>query len=445
MRIPFAATPGSGTRDLPRKLGVTDATAIVVGTIIGSGIFIVPGAIARTLPSEAMILAVWIAAGLLSLFGALAYAELGAMLPYSGGQYVYLREAYGPLWAFLFGWVLLLVVRSGSTATLAVGFSIYVARFVPLTPLLGSLSAAGVILLLTVVNWRSVTEGAGVQKVTTLLKVAGLALLIAGALMAPGPSALEWGNAVGPEFTASRFGLAMIACLWSYNGWFQVGFVAGEIKNPQRSLPLSLAGGLGVVIFLYILANLAYMKVLPLHEIAATERVAALTAERALGSFGATVFSLTILTSILGAINAGILTAPRVYFAQARDGLFFRKFGEVHPRFETPALAILLQGGWAAILALSGSYTALFSFAMFAAWIFYGMAVFGVIILRRKHPDWSRPYRMWGYPLTPLVFTAVAFWLVANSLFSSPVPSLLGLSLIGAGVPAYYLWRRTSS
>jgi APA family basic amino acid/polyamine antiporter len=428
-------------RELPRKLGLLDAAAIVVGAIIGSGIFIVPGAVARDLPSTAMIFAVWIAAGALSLFGALAYAELGAMLPYSGGQYVYLRESYGSIWAFLFGWALLLVVRSGSTATLAVGFAIYLAQFIPLSPFFHRLIAAGIVLVLTFINCRGVMEGAAVQKTTTFLKVAGLLLLTAGALAVPLPWALEWSAQPGAP-SLSRFGVAMIACLWSYNGWFQVGFVAGEIKNPQRNLPLSLGGSLAIIILLYIIANIAYMKVLSIGEIAATDRVAAVVAERVFGSSGAIIFSLTILVSILGALNAGILTAPRVYFAQARDGLFFRKFGEVHPRFETPALAILLQGFWAAILSLSGSYVGLLSFAMFAAWIFYGMTVFGVIVLRRKHPDWKRPYRMWGYPITPIVFAAVSFWLVVNNLVSTPGPSLSGLLLLGSGIPAYYLWRR---
>jgi amino acid transporter len=248
-------------RELPRKLGLVDAVAIVVGSIIGSGIFIVPGSIAGNLPSTPMILAVWIAAGALSLFGALAYAELGAMLPYSGGQYVYLRESYGSMWAFLFGWVLLLVVRSGSTATLAVGFSIYLAHFVPVSPVLHRLISSGVILLLTAVNWRGVTKGAAVQKATTLLKVAGLVLLIGGALAAPLPWALEW-SARPLDSPLSRFGVAMIACLWAYNGWYAVGFAAGEIKNPQRNLPQSLAGSLGFVILLYMIANMAYMKVL---------------------------------------------------------------------------------------------------------------------------------------------------------------------------------------
>ena len=429
-----------GTRELSRRLGAWDAAAIVVGTIIGSGIFIVPGSIARTLPSADWMLGIWIAAGALSLCGALAFAELGAMFPHTGGQYVYLREAYSPLWAFLFSWVLLLVLRSGGTATLAVGFSIYLGYFIPLSPLAGQLAAASVILALTGLNYRSVAGGAAVQRTTTVLKVAGLLLVAGGALVYQTRPAAET-VAPLPNWGMSEIGVAMIACLWAYNGWYQVGFVAGEIKNPQRNLPVSLGLGVGAVIVLYILANVAYLNVLSPDEIAATDRVAAVAAERSFGSAGGTIVSITILISILGALNAGILAGPRVYFAQARDGLFFRKFGEVS-RFETPGMSILLQGGWAAILSMSGSYVGLFSFAMFAGWIFYGLAVFGVIVLRAKRPELVRPYRMWGYPVTPALFALASAWLVANTLVATPLPSLAGLLLIACGIPVYFWWRR---
>ena len=429
------------TRELSRRLGAWDAGAIVVGTIIGSGIFIVPGSIARALPAADWMLGIWVAAGALSLCGALAFAELGAMFPHTGGLYVYLREAYSPLWAFLFGWVLLLVLRSGGSAALAVGFSIYLGYFIPLSPLGGKLAAAGVVLALTWLNYRSVTGGAAVQRTTTVLKVAGLLLVTGGALAYQTQPAVET-VAPLPDWGFSEIGVAMIACLWAYSGWFQVGFVAGEIKDPRRNLPLSLGLGIGVVIALYMLANVAYLNVLSPDEIAATDRVAALVAERVFGSAGGTIVSLTILISILGALNAGILAGPRVYFAQARDGLFFRKFGEVHPRFETPGLAVLLQGVWAAILSLSGSYVGLFSFVMFAGWIFFALAVVGVIVLRVKRPELERPYRMWGYPVTPVLFALASVWVVANTLVTTPLPSLAGLLLIASGIPVYFWWRR---
>ena len=430
------------SRDLTRRLGMWDTFGIVVGTIVGSGVFIVPGSIARELPSDEWILGIWLAAGALSLCGALAFAELGAMLPRSGGQYVYLCEAYSPLWGFLFSWVLLLVVRSGATATLAVGFSIYLGYFLPLTPLLERLCAAVVILLLTLINYRSLAGGAFVQNATTILKVAGLVLVEGVALAYRTQPAVET-SAAAADFGAREIGVAMIACLWAYNGWFQAGFVGGEIRDPHRNLPISLGAGVGMVIALYVVANLAYMNVLSVEEIASTDRVAAVVAERVFGSAGGTIVSATILVSILGALNAGILTAPRVYFAQARDGLFFRKFAEVHPQFGTPALAVLLQGVWAALLSLSGSsYVDLFSFAMFAAWIFYGLTVLGVIVLRIKRPEWERPYRMWGYPVTPLLFAVASLWLVINTLATKPFPSLAGLALIASGLPVYFWWRR---
>ena len=428
-------------RELTRRLGLWDAMAIVVGTIIGSGVFIVPGDIARALPSGEWMLAIWVAAGLLSLCGALAFAELGAMLPHSGGQYVYLREAYSPVWGFLFSWVLLLVVRSGSTATLAVGFSIYLSYLIPMPPLVERLSAPAIILLLTALNYRSLAGGALMQNVTTFLKVAGLVFVAAVALVSSGSATAEAAAPMG-EVTGSAIGVAMLACLWAYNGWFQAGFVGGEIKNPGRNLPISLGVGVGVVMLLYLLANVAYMKVLTVAEIAATNRVAAVVLERVFGPAGGTIISLIILISIMGALNAGILTGPRVYFAQARDGLFFKIFGEVHAQYQTPALAVLLQGSWAALLSLSGTYTGLFSFAMFAAWIFYGMAVLGVILLRRKRPEWERPYRMWGYPVTPFLFAVASLWLVVNTMIDKPLPSLAGLGLILTGLPFYWWWRR---
>ena len=430
------------TRDLTRRLGLWDAKAIVIGTIIGSGVFIVPGAIARALPSPEWMLWIWVIAGLLSLCGALAFAELGAMLPHSGGQYVYLREAYSPLWGFLFSWVLLLVVRSGSTATLAVGFSIYLSYLIPMPPLVERLSAPAIILLLTALNYRTLVGGALMQNVTTVLKVGGLLFVAGIALFYAAPAGVEAVAAPTGDFGGTEIGIAMLACLWAYNGWFQAGFVGGEIRNPGRNLPISLGAGVGIVIVLYLLANVAYMRVLTVEEIAGTERVAAVVLERVFGSAGGTIISLIILISITGAINAGILTGPRVYYAQSRDGLFFKIFGEVHHRYGTPAFAVLLQGAWAALLSLSGTYTGLFSFAMFAAWIFYGMAVVGVIILRKKRPEWDRPYRMWGYPVTPVLFGLASAWLVASTLIEKPLPSLAGLGLIVSGVPLYFWWRR---
>ncbi|MBI3697366.1 MAG: amino acid permease [Acidobacteria bacterium] len=425
--------------ELPRKLGLLDAATIVVGGVIGTGIFLVPAQIAQRLPSAGLILAVWIFTGVLSLFGALAFAELGAMIPSTGGQYVYLRESWGPLTAFLCGWTFFLVIQTGLFAGLASGFAIYLSYFVPLTPLSSKLVALALIAVLTFVNYRGARAGATVQDVFTLLSVAGLAAFIAIAFFGRQQVKIIW----SPErFSGSDFGVAMIGCLLAYEGWNTISMVAGEVRQPQRNLPLALGLGMAVVIALYLLANLAYLRVLSIGEITVAERVASTAAERAAGPLGAILVSVTILLSIIGCSNSSPLTAPRVYFAQARDGLFFSRFGQVHPRFETPGFSVLVHGLWSAILVLTGSYQTLISYTMVAAWIFYGLTVAGVLILRRTRPELLRPYKMWGYPLTPVLFVAISLWFVINAMVTTPVPSLAGLGLIATGIPIYYIWRR---
>jgi len=427
--------------ELPRKLGWLDATMIVVGIVIGSGIFLLPNLIAQQLHSSGAILSAWIISGVLSYFGALAYAELGAMMPATGGQYVYLREAYGPACAFLCGWTFMLVLLSGGIAFLAVSFSIYAGQFVHLSPVTSKLISLTLIALLSAVNYLGVREGAVVQVTFTFLKVAGLLLLIGGAFFSH--LAVPAVQAAAPAgFSLPHFGTAMIACLMAYNGWTYISFVAGEVKQPARNLPRSLTLGMVAVMTLYVLANVAYLKVMPIAQIAVTARVGAALAERTLGPVGATLVSITVLISIVGAINGCILTAARIPFAQAQDGLFFRRFGRVHPRFETPAFAIVLQGLWAAVLVVSGSYENLFSYSIVAAWIFYMLSVAAVFVLRRKQPDLARPYRMWGYPYTLGVFMLVSVWFVVNAFVTAPGPSFTGLGIIAAGIPMYLLWRK---
>ena len=430
--------------ELPRKLGWLDATMIVVGIVIGSGIFLLPNLIAQSLHTSGAILSAWIISGVLSYFGALAYAELGAMMPATGGQYVYLREAYGPACAFLCGWTFMLVLLSGGIAFLAVSFSIYAGQFVHLSPVTSKLISLTLIVVLSALNYVGVREGAVVQVTFTFLKIAGLLLLIGGAFFSH--LAVPAVQAAAPSgFSLPQFGTAMIACLMAYNGWTYISFVAGEVKQPARNLPRSLTLGMVAVMALYVLANVAYLKVMPIPVIAATTRVGAALAERTLGPIGATLVSLTVLISIVGAINGCILTAARIPFAQAQDGLFFRRFGRVHPRFETPAFAIVLQGLWTAVLVVSGSYENLFSYSIVAAWIFYMLSVAAVFVLRRKQPDLARPYRMWGYPYTLGVFMLVSVWFVVNAFVTAPGPSFTGLAIIAAGIPMYLLWRKPAS
>ncbi len=427
--------------DLPRKLGLIDALSIVIGLVIGGGIFLVPNLVARELKSAIPILAVWVFAGVISFFGALACAELGTAFPSTGGQYIFLRAAYGPLVGFLCGWSMFLVARTAQVAWLAVTMGLYVSYFVPLSAPASKLLGICAIGLFTGINYRGVTAGAMVQKTFTLAKVAGLLLIIGSALLWGGKAASPPGG-VATGFSVSSFGVALIASLLAYDGWVQLSFVAGEIRNPQKNVFYALALGSVACIAIYLLANVAYLRVLPIAEIAASDHVGATLAQRVLGSRGGSLVSLIILISIVGTLNGCFLTSPRVYFAQARDGLFFRKFAEVHPRYQTPGFAILAQGFWAAVLVLSGSYETLLDYAMFAIWLSYGLMVAGVIVLRYKQPSLARPYRMWGYPVTPALFVATACWFLVNMLKTRPLPSVAGLLLIATGIPVYFLWAR---
>jgi len=429
------------TLDLSRRLGMLDATAIVVGIVIGSGIFVLPNLIARNLPSSGAILTTWIVSGVLSFFGALAYAELGAMIPETGGQYVYLREAYGPLCAFVCAWTFMLAVLSGGSAWLAVTFSIYAGYFVPLTAATSKMTSIGLIAVLSVVNYLGVREGAWVQRTFTFLKIAALLVLIGAAFWAPHSAGVAKASDHSP-ISFAGVGVGMTACLMAYNGWSYVSFVAGEVRDPQRNLRRALVIGMAAVMVLYVFANLAYLKVMAIPEIASTERVGADLATRTMGSIGGTFVSLTVLLSIIGAVNGCILTAARLPFAQARDRLFFAHFGEVHPRFQTPAVAILWGGLWTVILVLSGSYETLYSYSILAAWIFYTLSVAAVFVLRRKLPDAVRPYRMWGYPFTLWLFLVVSVWFVMNAFVAQPWPSFMALFIVASGVLAFWIWRR---
>jgi APA family basic amino acid/polyamine antiporter len=427
--------------DLPRKLGLLDALSIVIGIVIGAGIFLVPNLVARELKSATLILAVWVFAGVISFFGALACAELGTALPSTGGQYVFLREAYGPLVGFLYGWSMFLVARTAQIAWMSVTLALYIGYFVPLSLAASKLLGIAAIVVFTAVNYWGVTAGAMVQKIFTTAKIAGLLGIIGSALLWSGKGAAI-AVPVARGFSVSSFGVALIACVLAYDGWVQVSFVAGEIRDPQRNVLLSLAIGLVACVAIYVLANVAYLHVLQIPEIAASDHVGATAAERTLGPLGGKVVSVVILISIIGTLNGCFLTIPRIYFAQARDGLFFRKFAEVHPVHKTPGFAILAQAPWAAVLVISGSYESLLDYAMYAIWLSYFLMVAGVVVLRIRKPDLPRPYRMWGYPVTVILFLAVTFWFLANMTLRRPVPSLAALLLIAAGIPVYFLWVR---
>jgi APA family basic amino acid/polyamine antiporter len=425
---------------LSRQLGVWDAFALVVGTVIGAGIFLVPSIMARHVPSAAGLLAVWFVGGILSIFGALAYAELGAMFPATGGQYVFLREAFGRPLAFLCGWTLFLVAMPGQIAALAIGFATYLGTFVPMKILGTRVVAVGLIVLFTFINYRGLKLGSLVQNLFTLLKLSGIAILVMVAFLARQATPLHFTASLA-EFHARPFGLALAAALVAYDGWNNLSFVGGEIRDAKRTMPKALVFGVAACAAVYVLVTIAYLRVLPVAAIAASSHVGTDVARKLFGAGGAAFLTTAILTSILGSLNGNVLAAPRLYFAQAEDRLFFRRFSTVHPRFKTPSFSILMQGVCASLLALSGSYELVATYAIFCAWCFYLLVVVGLVVLRWRKPEYPRAYRMWGYPVTPLLFAAVTVWFLANSLIENPVASVTGLLILLSGLPVYAIWR----
>ncbi len=440
-----APMPTPSEEKLQRGLGLKEASAIIVGTIIGTGIFIVPNTIARAVEAPGLVFAVWLLAGGLSLLGAFTYAELGAAFSRVGGEYVYLRLAYGPLWGFLYGWTQFLVIKTGSIAALAAGFAIYLGHFLPLSERGSKITAIACLLVLSLVNCRGVRVGGAVQAGLTVLKLT-LILGLVGLAFILGEGTTAHYRPMWPEMVRDnwfgRFGVAMVAALWAYDGWNNINMVAGEIAHPARTIPRALVLGTLVVILVYLLANLAYFHVLPITAIQASERVAAEAIERVLGAPGATIVSLAILISILGALNGSILSGARIFYAMAADGLFFRPIARVHERFRVPHVAILAQAAWAALLAASGTYEQLFTYVIFAAWVFYGLTTIGCLFLRWKFPEVERPFRTPGYPVVPLLFGGLALVLTVSTFVGAPRESAIGLGIMLSGLPAYALWKR---
>jgi len=381
----------------------------------------------------------------LALAGSLSLAELAAATPEAGGVYIYLRDAYGKLAAFLYGWAALLVIESGGIATLAVAFSIYSSSFFPLTPLERKLVASAVIAVLTLVNIAGVQHATGVQTLFTLAKLSGLAIIVGFALFARHLTPIQPppGHAP-PHITLSSFGVALIGVLWAYHGWHHLSHVAGEVKNPSKVLPRSFLVGALIVIVVYLSANLAYLRVLSLPVMAQDtyQRVAAKTMEILWGPRGAAFVSGLILCSMFGATNGNILGGARAYYAMARDRVMFSAVGKIHPRFETPHVALLIQGAWSIVLAAIGTFEQLYTYVIFTGWIFYAAAAFAVVILRRKRPQLARPYRVWGYPILPVAFAAAALMIITNALARSPRESGLSLGLVLLGIPVYLVWTR---
>ena len=430
-------------RELARVLTPGDLVLIVVGTTIGSGIFTVPGAVLRQSGGDlGVALLVWLLGSVLALLGALTFAELGAMLPDAGGSYVYVRDAFGRLPAFLLGWTQFLAINTGSTATLAVAFANYLRELVPLAPAAHKLAGIAMIAAVTVINIRGVRQAATVQNWSTALKVAAvLALAVAGFALGDGLHRVDARAFTTPLTLASlsAAGVALLGVLWAYEGWQDVTNSAGEARDPQRTFPRGIGLGAAVLVAIYLTANAGYVAALGGPGVAATDRVAADAVRVLFGPGAAKLVTAVILVSIFSAANGLSLTVPRMYFAMARDGVFFRALGDVHPRFGTPALAVAVSAVWAMLLAVSGTFEQLFTYVVFASWIFAALAAASVFVLRR--PEAPRPFRVPGYPVTPALFIAAAAGIVINTLVARPVQALIGLGIVATGVPAYFVWR----
>ena len=457
--------------ELIRGLSLRDTIALVIGTIIGTGIFLKTARMGQAVGSPELVLLAWIAAGILSLAGALTYAELGAMFPEAGGEYIYLRAAYGSLPAFMFGWMRLIVGSAGSIAIFGVAFATFISVLMPLDTVwlekpftfLGQkitwqfgvkqIVAVAVILFFSALNCFRVIFGGRVQTILTVAKVLGIVTIVVGVFFfAPGA---DWKHLAPPPGAPawcglSAFGAAMLAALWAFDGWNNMPMVAGEVRDPARNVPLALCTGTLVVLLIYLTANLAYCYALPFAEILTANStphpealpVATKAAQTFLGSSGGKLVSIAFLLSTIGALHGSILTNSRITFAMARDGVFFSRFGELNEKSAVPVAAIILQAIWASVLAVSGTFDQLTDCVVFAGWIFYAATTSSVFVLRKKFPDMPRSYRTVGYPIVPLIFIGVAIWLIVNTLTTNPIESLVGIVLIAAGLPIYWSKRR---
>jgi APA family basic amino acid/polyamine antiporter len=457
--------------ELVKGLGLYGATSVVAGTMIGTGIFVVPSLMLRDVGAPWTVVVVWAFAGLLSLFGALGYAELGAAIPEAGGEYVYLHRAYGPLMGFLYGWTQFFVAKTASIAAIATGFVIYLGYFFPwlndvlwqadlnvarhsatlrLTGL--QIGAALLILLLSILNVLGVRRSGAVQTVFTASKLIVLALLIVLGLTFGEGSLAHFQTTVssGSQVSViSAFGVATVSALWAYDGWNNLSMVAGEVENPQRNMPRALIFGSLLVIAVYVLTNFAYFYVLTPTEAVGTSTVASDAARRFLGTAGGAFVAVGVMISAFATLNGSILAGSRIPYAQARDGLFPQALAGVHARFRTPVAAILAQAVIAGLFALTGQYQALFTKVIFAEFLFYALVTAGIFILRRREPALPRPYRTWGYPFVPAIFIILSAGLLVNTFLERRSDSLWGLALMGSGIPAYFLWnlwrRKTKS
>lgn len=431
---------------LKRALRSKDLVMIVVGTVIGSGIFIVPASVLRSTGEHVWLaLLVWVIGGVLTLLGALSYAELGAMFPQTGGLYVYLRDAFGRFPAFLYGWALFFLIGTGATATLAVAFATYLQQLIPLSTILARIVSALMIVVVAVLNVRGVKQSAHVQGWATAVKV-GAIVVMSGILITLGggdPSevppayrALSWTELI------AGMGVAIVGVLWAYEGWHYVSFSTGETIAPQTTYARAIVVGSVAVVAIYLLANLGYIAALGPVRAAQSERIAAEAVSLILGPATANVITVAILVSIFSAANGIMLTATRAYYAMANDRIFFRVLGEVHPRFRTPAKAVVWSALWALLLAATGTFEQLFTYVVFGGWIFYALGAVSVIVFRSTRPELQRTFRVPAYPFTPIIFALASAAIVLNTLIVQPERGFVGLGILFLGAPAYAVWIR---
>jgi APA family basic amino acid/polyamine antiporter len=443
---------------LDRQLGLFDSTMMVVGIVIGSGIFMTTGLMADALPSVSLILIVWLLGGLQMLAGALTYAELGAAMPKAGGQYVYLREAYGSLPAFLFGWVAFIAYLTGTNAAISVAVAEHLGSFYPSISTHnivigfdyfsisgGQIFAISLILILSFINYLGILFGKWIQNVFTILKIGSILFFaLAGLFISTGnhidfsinPTSMSIGSIL------TGMGIALVAVTWTVGGWEYVTFAAGEIKNPKKNLPLALIIGTVVIFVLYIMINIAYLKVLPMDSLIGELKVGEATAKSLYGPGIAGAFVVVVIISMFGSLNGNILVGPRISYAMAKDKLFFSKAAEVHPKFHTPGNAIMIQGVWASVLALSGTFEEIITLVVFVNFMMWIAASSTVFVLRKKQPELERPYKVWGYPYVPAFFIIFSSAIMINTFFESPQQSLMGIGLTLLGIPAYLYWKK---
>ena len=447
---------------LVRAIGLSGATLLVVGSVIGSGIFLTTGLMVQELPSTSLVLAAWVAGGLLAMAGGLTYAEMGSMYPRSGGLYVFLSEAYGPVWGFLFGWACLLVILTGSVAAVAVGFAEYFSYFFPSLGTdrvlvtfdmpwgawrisAGQVVAAASIAVITAVNYVGVRSGNVANTILTVAKVGGLILipLLAIAYMRVDPALTPMvpPDAVRPF---ASFGVIMIAVMWTYEGWYYVAFAAGEIKDAARTVPRALIYGTIALTTIYVSVNLAYVFALTLEEMSGVTRIAEKAVTALVGPGGAALVAATVVVSTFGCNVAGVIASSRTCFAMAADGRFFAAAARVHPVHRTPHVALLVTSGWSAFLTLTGGYEALFTYVTFASVLFGTLGGVAIFVLRTRRPEVPRPYRALGYPVVPALYVLGSLALVGNTLSERPLESIAGLGLVAIGLPFYFYWSRTA-